>query len=63
MVNITSSHNPCVQTAENNMSAANQPAASNVSVSQGNSPISSAEPTLETLVLPYDNNQLANPDL
>jgi len=60
---MTSLYNFCVQTAENDMLAANQPAASNVSVSQGNSPISSAEPTLETSVLPYDNNQPANPDL
>jgi len=38
------------------MSASNQPTASNMSVLQNNSPISSAEPTLETSALPYDNN-------
>jgi len=49
MVNMTSSHSSCIQTAGKNMSAANQPAASNVSVPQGNGPISSAELTLETV--------------
>jgi len=56
VINMTSSHSPHVQTAGNNMPAANQPAASNVSVFQGNSPISSIESTLETSALPYNNN-------
>ena len=32
VVNMTSLYSPCIQTAKNDMSAANQPAASNVSV-------------------------------
>ena len=63
VVNMTFLHSSHVQTAENDMSAANQPATSNISMLQGNSPISSAESTLETLALPYDNNQPANPNL
>jgi len=62
VINMTSSHSPHVQTAGNNMLVANQPAASNVSVPQDNSLIFSAEPTLETSALPYDNNQPADPD-
>jgi len=60
VVNITFLHSLHVQTAENNMSAANQPAASNISGLQGNSPNSSAEPILDASVLSYSNNQLAD---
>jgi len=56
MVNMTFSHSPYVQTAGNNMLAANQPTTSNVFVSQGNGLISSTELTLETSALPYNNN-------
>jgi len=45
-----------VQTTENNVSAANLHATSNMSRSQDNSSISSAKPTLGALVLLYDNN-------
>jgi len=51
---MTFSHSPRVQTAGNDMLAANQPTASNVSIPQDNSPISSTEPTLETSALPLD---------
>ena len=51
VVNTTSLHSPHVQTAENNMSAANQPTASNVSMPQDNGSISSTEPTLKTSAL------------
>jgi len=63
VVNMTSLHSPRVQTAKNDMSAANQPATSNMSVPQGNSPISNTEPTLKTSALSYNNNQPADPDL
>jgi len=53
VVNMASLHSLHVQTARNNVSAANQPAASNVSVPQGNGPISSAK---HASVLPYSNN-------
>ena len=61
VVNMTSLHSPHVQTAGNNVSAANQPAASNVSISQDNGPNSSTEPTLDASALL--SNQLANSDL
>ena len=56
-------HNSYVQTVENNMLAVNQPADSNMSMPQGNSPTPSAEVTLNMSALPYNNNQPANPDL
>ena len=62
-VNSTPSHNPHGQVAGNNMPAVNQPAISNVSVSHGNSPLLSAEATLNTSVLPYSDNQPADPNL
>ena len=61
VVNMASLHSPHVQTAGNNVSAANQPAASNVSISQDNGPNSSTEPTLDASALL--SNQLANSDL
>jgi len=63
VVNIASSHSPHVQTVGNNILAANQPATLNMSVLQGNGLIFSAEPTLDTSVLPYSNNQPADPNL
>ena len=63
MVNTTSSHNPHIQTVGNNVSAINQPAASNMSVLQDNILISSTGATLNASVIPYSNNQLANLDL
>jgi len=56
VVNTTFLYSSYIQTAGNDMSAANQPATSNVSMSQDNSPIFSTEPTLKTSALPYNNN-------
>ena len=61
VVNMAFLHSPHVQTAGNNVSAANQPTTSNVSISQDNGPNSSAESTLDASALP--SNQLANSDL
>ena len=63
VVNTTFLYSSYIQTAGNDMSVANQPAASNVSMSQDNSLIFSTEPTLKTSALPYNNNQPADPDL
>ena len=51
VINMASSYSPYVQTAGNNVSVANQSAASNMSVPQGNSPISNTEPTLDASVV------------
>ena len=63
VVNTTFSCNPHIQTTGNNMSAVNQSTTSNISVPQGNRPIPSAEVALNTLVLPYNNDQPANLNL
>ena len=63
VINTTFSHNSHVQTAGNNILAVNQPTTSNMFVSQDNRFISSTEVTLNTSVLPYNNNQPANLDL
>ena len=60
VVNTASLHNPHVQTTKNNMSAANQPTASNVFMPQGNSPNSSTRPILDASTLSYSNDQLAD---
>ena len=56
MVNITFLYSSYVQTTENNMLAANQPITSNMSISQGNSPVFNVELILDTSALPYSNN-------
>ena len=62
-VNLTLLHNSHVQTIKNNMSVVNQSTDLNMSVPQGNSPITSAEVTLNMSALQYNNDQLASPDL
>ena len=52
-----------MQLAEDNMSAVQQPTESNVPMSQDQGIDNSAESSLNTLAIPYDNNQLANLDL
>jgi len=60
---MTSSPQPPIQTVGDNMSAANQPATSNMSVSQGKGSNTSTKPTLSALAIPYTNDQPADPNL
>jgi len=62
-INMTSSPQPPIQTVGDNMSVANQPATSNMSVSQDKGSNTSNIPTLAALVIPYTNDQPADPDL
>ena len=61
----SSSHKtPAVtQSAEINMFLAGQPAGINVSMPHGQGMKENTEPMIESLAIPYDNDQLADPDL